>query len=107
MGIYRMIKKEFEFLARLYGFEIDMKQKHGSYYFIQWTHQNISIKVLYDVTVKEPITIFLYDADVPGTIFDAIEYKNEFEQSSGKPREQICRAAEWLKNAIENKTIIV
>lgn len=105
MGRYTMIKKEFEFLTRIYGFKICLKQKHGAYYYIEWTNQNISIMVLYDERVDEPVTIRIYDEDSPGTICDAIEYKNEFAQSSGTPRKKIYCAAEWLKNAIADGMI--
>lgn len=105
MGRYATLKKEFAFLTKTYGFEISLKQKHGAYYFIEWTNQNISIMVLYDEQVDAPISIRVYDSD--SFSFDAVEYKNEFEQSSGSPREKIRRAAEWLSNAIANKHIII
>ncbi len=105
MGRYATLKKEFEFLAKTYGFEISLKQKHGAYYFIEWTNQNISIMVLYDEQVDAPISIRVYDSD--SFSFDAVEYKNEFEQRSGSPREKIRRAAGWLSNAIANKHIII
>ena len=47
MGRYATLKKEFDFLVKTYGFEICLKQKHGAYYFIEWTNQNISIMALY------------------------------------------------------------
>lgn len=104
MGRYSTLKKEFRFLANIYGFRIYLKQKHGAYYYIIWTNQKINIMVLYDEQVEIPITIRVYDADSFG--FDAMEYKDEFEQRSGTPREKIRRAAEWLKGAIADKTII-
>ena len=107
MGRYTTIKKEFEFLVKIYGFEICLKQKHGAYYFIEWTNQNISIMALYDERVEDPITIRIYDADSLGTVYDAVEYKNEFEQRSGSPREKIRRAAEWLKAAIAQGTVLL
>ena len=105
MGRYATLKKEFGFLAKTYGFEIWMKQKHGAYYYITWINSNTKIKVLYDEQVENHITIRVYDADSLG--FDADEYINEFDQKSGSPRENIHRAAEWLREAIENKRIIV
>ena len=105
MGRYATLKKEFEFLAKTYGFEISLKQKHGAYYYIVWSNPNKNIMVLYDEQVEAPISIRVYDSD--SFSFDAVEYKNEFEQSSGSPREKIRRAAEWLSNAIANKHIIV
>ena len=107
MGKYAVLKKEFEFLARDYGFEINMTQKHGAYYYIVWANPNKNIMVLYDEQVEDPITIRIFDADSLGTVYDAVEYKNEFEQRSGSPQEKIRRAAEWLSNAIANKRIIV
>lgn len=107
MGRYSMIKKEFEFLTRVYGFRICLKQKHGAYYYIEFTNPNVSIMVLYDEQVKESVTIRIYDADSLGTVYDAVEYHNEFAQSSGTPREKICCAAEWLKNAIANNIISI
>ena len=105
MGRYATLKKEFEFLAKTYGFEISLKQKHGAYYYIVWTNPNKNIMVLYDEQVESPISIRVYDSD--SFSFDAVEYKNEFEQRSGSPREKIRRAAEWLSTAIANKQIIV
>ncbi len=105
MGRYATLKKEFEFLAKIYGFEISLKQKHGAYYYIVWANSNKNIMVLYDEQVEAPISIRVYDSD--SFSFDAVEYKKEFEQSSGSPREKIRHAAEWLSNAIANKHIIV
>ena len=105
MGVYASLKKEFKFLANTYDFEISLKQKHGSYYFIVWSNAKINIMVLYDLLDEVPISIRVYDAD--SFSFDATEYKNEFEQDTGIPRERIRRAAEWLQNAIEDKRIIV
>lgn len=105
MGRYAMLKKEFEFLEKVYGFEKVLKQKHGAYYYITWTNSNINIMVIYDEQVEVPISIRIYDSN--SFSFDAIEYKDEFEQSIGTPREIIRRAAEWLSTAIANKHIIV
>lgn len=107
MGRYATLKREFEFLAKTYGFEISLKQKHGAYYYIVWANPNKNIMVLYDEQVEDPITIRIFDANSLGTVYDAVEYKNEFEQRSGSPQEKIRRAAEWLSNAIANKRIIV
>lgn len=105
MGRYATLKKEFWFLAKTYGFEIKFKQKHGAYYYIIWTNPNKNIMVLYDEQVKDHITIRVFDSDSLG--FDAIEYKDEFEQRLRKPRDNIRSAAEWLRNAIENNIITV
>lgn len=61
--------------------------------------------VLYDEQVESPLSIRVYDED--SFSFDAVEYKNEFAQDSGAPREKIRCAAEWLKTAIADKLIIV
>lgn len=105
MGRYATLKKEFEFLAKLYGFKICLKQKHGAYYYIVWTNSHINIMVLYDEQVEDPLSIRIYDSD--SFSFDAVEYKNEFAKSDGTPREKIRRAADWLKTAITDKTIII
>ena len=105
MGRYATLKKEFEFLAKTYGFEISLKQKHGAYYYIVWANPNKNIMLLYDEQVEAPISIRVYDSD--SFSFDAVEYKNEFEQSSGSPREKIRRAAEWLSTAIAIQSIPV
>lgn len=105
MGRYATLKKEFGFLAKTYGFEISLKQKHGAYYYIVWTNPNKNIMVLYNEQVEVPISIRVYDSD--SFSFDAIEYKNEFDQRSGSPREKIRRAAKWLNNAIVDKHIMV
>lgn len=107
MGRYAMIKKEFEFLIRLYGFKICLKQKHGAYYYIEWTNTNISIMVLYDERDEDSVRIRIYDADSLGTVYDAVEYKNEFAVHSGSPRKRIHCASEWLKNAIADKIVLV
>lgn len=105
MGRYATLKREFEFLSKTYGFRIRLKQKHGAYYYITWTNPNKDIMVLYDEQVEKPIRIRVYDADSLG--FDAIEYINEFDQSSKSPREKIHRAAEWLSKAIADRYITV
>ncbi|MGI5928007.1 MAG: hypothetical protein ACOX8A_12675 [Thermacetogeniaceae bacterium] len=105
MGRYATLKKEFEFLAETYGFKIYLKQKLGAYYYIIWTNSNKNIMVIYDEQVDVPLSIRIYDAD--SFSFDAVEYKNEFAQYIGTPREKIRCAAEWLKNAIANGTIRV
>ena len=107
MGRYATLKREFEFLAKTYGFEISLKQKHGAYYYIVWANPNKNIMVLYDEQVEDPITIRIFDADSLGTVYDAVEYKDEFDQRSGSPQEKIRRAAEWLSNAIADQKIIV
>lgn len=105
MGRYATLKKDFWFLAETYGFKIRLKQKHGAYYYIIWTNPNKNIMVLYDEQVEDPISIRVFDAD--SFSIDAVEYKDEFEQRQGKPRDKIRRAAEWLRNAIENNIITV
>lgn len=106
MGRYATLKKEFEFLAKMYGFKIRLKQKHGSYYYIIWTNSNKDIMVLYDEQVEDSLSIRVYDADSFG-IDDADEYKNEFPQGIGTPREKIRYASAWLKAAIADGRIIV
>ena len=105
MGKYATLKNEFEFLAKLYGFEISLKQKRGAYYYIVWTNPNKNIMILYDEQVEVPISIRVYDSD--SFSFDAIEYKNEFDQQRGSPKKKIRRAAEWLNTAIKNKLISI
>lgn len=107
MEKYTKIRKKFEFLTTLYGFKISMKQKHGAYYYIEWTNGNINIMVLYDERDKNPVRIRIYDADSLGAVFDAIEYKNEFALKHGSPQEKIQCASDWLKNAITNKIILI
>ena len=48
MGRYATLKREFEFFAKTYGFEISLKQKHGAYYYIVGANPNKNIMVLYD-----------------------------------------------------------
>ena len=51
---------------------------------------------------------YVYIADSLGTFYDEVEeFKNEFFIKSGSYKERIHCAAEWLKNAIENKTVKV
>ena len=105
MGRYATLKKEFEFLKKMYVFKISLKRKHGAYYYIVWTNLSKNIMVLYDEQVEAPLSIRIYDSN--SFSFDATEYRREFEQNNGKPKEEIHCAAEWLKTAIENKFIIV
>ncbi len=107
MSIFSIIKKEFEFLTRLYDFKICSGQKHGAYYYVEWTNLIVNIKVLYDLRVTNPITIFIYDARSLGTIYDVTEYKNEFAINSRSHREKIRYASEWLRNAILGKIIAI
>ena len=78
MGKYSVLKKEFEFLVKIYGFKIVLRQKHGAYYYIIWTNLTKNIMVLYDEQVENPVSIRVYDSD--SFSFDAIEYKEEFMQ---------------------------
>ena len=48
MGRYAILKKEFSFLEVEYGFEGNIRQEHGDYYFITWTNGKRNIMVLYD-----------------------------------------------------------
>ena len=105
MGIYSLIKKEFSFLTILYGFQIYDRQKHGSYYYITWTNSTIKIKILFDCTDVNPVSILTYDADSLGTCYDVTRYQDELVTMTRKDREKIHDAAEWLKNAIADKTI--
>ena len=105
MGRYATLKKEFNFLVKTYEFKISLKQKHGAYYYIIWANPNKNIMVIYDEQVEAPVSIRVYDSN--SFSFDAVEYRNEFEQRNGSPREKIRCAAEWLRNAIANKSIIV
>lgn len=112
MGRYSVIKNEFAFLESEYGFQKYMKQKHGAYYYLAWRNQKKNIMVLYDDRIDErvenPVWIRVYDADSLGTAYDDVdEFKNEFAIQSGSPRERIQRAAEWLKKAIGDKTIMI
>ncbi len=107
MGIYRMIKKEFDFLSTVYGFEIEGGQKYGSYYYITWKKTKIAIHVLYDLQEENRARIDIYDEDAPGTICDMTTYQDELITTARKDRDKIHYAAEWFKRAIENKTIVI
>lgn len=107
MREYHMIKKEFEFLTRLYGFEVVHKQRSGSYCFVNWTNSKINIKVLYDATDERSVSILTYDADSLGTYYDVTTYQDELITTFRKSREKIHYAAEWLKNAIADKVILI
>lgn len=107
MREFRIIKKEFEFLTRLYGFEICSKQRSGSYCYVNWTNSKINIKVLYDVTDKKSVSILTYDADSLGTCYDTTTYQDELITTAHKSYEKIHYAAEWLKRAIVDKIILI
>ena len=112
MRKYTIIKKEFSFLESEYGFKKYMKQKSGSYYYIGWTNEIKNINVFYDETIDKktnsPIWIKIYSTYCYGPYHDdTIEFRNEFFIPSASPKERIHCAAEWLKNAIENKTVKV
>ena len=104
LGIYRTIRKQFDFLEKRYGFVNTFNQKHGSYFYAVWSNSKKNIMVLYDAIDEEPISIRIYDAD--SFSFDAEEYKNGFDQKTGKPCQKIKRAAVWLKNAIEDNHLL-
>ncbi len=106
---YSRLKKEFDFLVRQYGFRICSKQSSGAWYYIKWTNPNanVNIKVLYDFQIENPISIYVYEADWLGAVFEADEYKDEFATDAKKSREKIHCAAIWLKEAIENKVIVI
>ena len=109
---YATLKKEFEFLAKTYGFQIRLKQKHGAYYYIVWTSPNKNIMVLYDDRIDEriesPVWIRIYDANSLGTAYDDVdEFRSEFTIQDGSPKERIRCAAKWLRKAIENKTVLI
>lgn len=104
MGRYGVLKKEFEFLEKIYGFEVCLKQKQGSYCFIVWTNSKINIMVIYDEQSEDPLSIRIYDSN--SFSFDAVEYKDEFAEY-GKPKIKIRLVAEWLKNAIVKGDIVL
>jgi hypothetical protein len=105
MGRFATLKKEFEFLAKRYGFVIRFIQKHGAYYYIVWTNSSKNIMVLYDEQVEVPLSIRIYDSNSFG--IDAVEYKREFAEGGKTPREKIRCAAKWLRHAIEDGFIMV
>lgn len=112
MGKYSVIKREFAFLETVYSFTTIMEQKHGAYYFILYTNQYTKIMVLYDDRINEkresPVWIRIYDADCFGTAYDDVdEYNSEFHIQFGTSKDRIRCAAEWLKRAIENKTVSI
>lgn len=112
MTKYPVIKREFAFLESEYAFKKYLKQKHGAYYFLTWTNDRKEIMVLYDdridKKIENPVWIRIYDADCFGTAYDDVdEFRNEFFIESGSPKERIRCAAKWLKEAIENKTVVI
>lgn len=112
MSRYSVIKKEFAFLKSKYAFKKHMKQKHGAYYYLSWTKGRKEIIVWYDDRIDEriesPVWIQIFDADSPGTVCDPDdEFRNEFAIQSGSPKERIRCAAKWLREAIENKTVLI
>lgn len=112
MSRYSVIKHEFAFLESKYAFRKYMQQKHGAYYYLSWTNSRKDIMVLYDDRIDEriesPVWIRIYDADSLGTAYDDVdEFRNEFAIQSGSPKERIRCAAKWLREAIENKTVLI
>lgn len=107
MREFHIIKKEFSFLTTQYGFKINYVQTSGSYCFVDWTNSKTNIKVMYDKADEKPVSIFTYNADSLGTIADVTVYQNELVALTIKPEACIHHAAEWLKRAIENKTIVI
>ena len=100
MKRYKCLIRGFQFLETEYHFVICSMQKSGSYYFVVWTNSEINIKVLYDETQENHVTIFVYDADSYGTYADVVEYQAEFSDSTLKPIMQIEQASNWLSKAI-------
>lgn len=112
MSKYSVIKNEFVFLESKYAFKKYMQQKHGAYYFLSWTNGRKNIMVLYDDRIDEriesPVWIRIFDADSLGTYHDDVdEFRNEFAIQSGSPKERIRCAAKWLRESIENKTVLI
>ena len=83
MGIYRIIRRQFAYLEKSYGFVNVLNQRHGSYYYAVWSNYQKNIMVLYNELDDEPVSIRIYDAG--SFSFYAEEYKQEFEQKIGKP----------------------
>ena len=107
MREFRLIKQEFSYLTTEYGFRIDFTQSRGSYCFIDWTNSKTNIKVMYDLTDENPISIITYAADSLGTIGDVTIYKDELIDQTLSSRERVHHAAEWLKRAIEKKSVLI
>jgi len=103
VSTYRCMKKEFAFLTKEYDFKITMKCKGGFTTDIKYTNPNICIKISEYQRKVNPLIIFVYPPDSWGD--DAIQYSEEFDQSSKKKRVRIRAAAEWLRKAIEDHTI--
>ena len=103
LGIYRIIRRQFSYLEKSYGFVNVLNQRHGSYYYAVWSNYQKNIMVLYNELDDEPVSIRIYDAG--SFSFYAEEYKQEFEQKIGKPCQKINRAALWLRKAIENNLL--
>lgn len=111
MNKYSIIKKEFKFLETKYGFKKYRQQKYGSYHYLGWTNGIIDITVLYDdttdVSVQSPVWITMFYAESLVSVYDVDEIRDEFAIQSGSPKERIRCAAKWLREAIENKTILI
>ena len=111
MNKYSIIKKEFKFLETKYGFKKYRQQKCGSYHYLGWTNGIIDITVLYDdttdVSVQSPVWITMFYAESLVSVYDVDEIRDEFAIQSGSPKERIRCAAKWLREAIENKTILI
>ena len=110
MGRYAILKKEFSFLEVEYGFEANMRQEHGGYYFITWTNGKRNILVLYDdqtdVRKESPVWIRIYDTYCFGTAYDDVDvYREELNIAHGSPKERIRYAANWLREAIERGVV--
>lgn len=89
-----IIRKEFDFLEKLYGFKVFIKH-YGPCYYIIWANAKKRIMVIYDYQVEAPVTIRVYYSDSLG--FEAIEYHDEFALNGGNEQERIHYAAEWLR----------
>lgn len=107
MKEFRIIKKEFDFLIKEYGFRTVLLQKSGTYCFVDWTNSIINIKVMYDLTDDKPVSILTYDANSLGTVADVTIYQENLFNSALTPTENIHCAAEWLKSAIIKNDIVI
>ena len=61
MGIYRIIRRQFAYLEKSYGFVNVLNQRHGSYYYAVWSNYQKNIMVLYNELDDEPVSIRIYD----------------------------------------------
>lgn len=107
MGIIWEIKKEFKFLVEQYGFKKYTTGSGGPHYCVAWVLSDLRIWVYYDYVETPPVCIVLHGRNSLNMVYDGTMFREELKCDAKKEKEKLAYAANWLKNAIAEGTIII